>query len=92
MKKRTAGRISIVMAALLIFGGCGERGEPVPNTSNVVSQPQGEEAPVFSEAAPTATPLAREVDVQELHAQRDGLDIYGVIYIYRKMPGKRCQQ
>lgn len=71
-----------MMAALLIFGGCGERGEPVPNTSNVVSQPQGEEAPVFSEAAPTATPLAREVDVQELHAQRDGLDIYGVIYIY----------
>lgn len=70
-----------MMAALLIFGGCGERGEPVPNTSNVVSQPQGEEAPVFSEAAPTATPLAREVDVQELHAQRDGLDIYGVIYI-----------
>ncbi len=70
---------SMILTALLAFSlaACGQTGNGAEVADNQIAQAEGEES--VSETSDTE--ILYEYETQELYAERDGNQIYGVVYI-----------
>lgn len=96
MRKKKYALFPVLLACLLLLGGCGRAGRAAEDAGTAESLPaEQEEAQTeepeeetFAEEAQAADGRTFAYEIQELPTQRDGNRIYGVVYIPQDAGGQ----